>query len=82
MRVFYAGNPFATISLSVAPAADPDGVKGGIASEWLDDEGNPRNIGVQFTNGAAIVADALGKYLLARKLAQRTQLIIPHGVAA
>lgn len=81
MRLFYAGNPNATISVTVAPAADPDGVKGGIAADWVDENGEPRNITTYFKPGGVEVPDDLGRYLLAKKLARKTGLILPRMAA-
>jgi hypothetical protein len=82
MRVYYAGNPRANITLTVAPAADPAGVKGGVIGAWLNDDGSPKNIEIAFAHGSAELPDELAKYLIDAKLARKTALIIPQGVAA
>lgn len=82
MRVYYAGNPRANIIVTVAPAADPRGVKGGVIADWLNADGSPKNIEVAFVNGSVELPDELAKYLIDAKLARRTALIIPEGVSA
>lgn len=81
MRVYYPGGR-RNHTTFVTPAADVEGIRGGVDSEWLDDEGHPKMITVNFVNGSAEVSDALGRYLVARRYAKRTSLILPRGVAA
>lgn len=82
MRVYYAGNDRGNHMTIVAPAADPRGIAAGVDADWLDEAGNPRQITVTFKNGEANVPDALGRYLVAVKIAKRTRLLLPKSVAA
>lgn len=59
----------------VAPAAEPEGADGPAA--WRDEDGNPVTITVVFTHGRAEVEDALGRFMVARGYAARTNLILP-----
>lgn len=70
-------------SLFVAPAADPRARSGGVESAWLNEDGSPKNILVDFdADGIAEVPDPLGRYLVATKQARRTRLWMPEFLAA
>lgn len=76
MRVYHPvsrGNP----SLFIQPANDPRAVAAGIASDWLDEQGNARSFMIEFQNGAAEVPDSIGRFLLATGQAKVTQLWTP-----
>lgn len=82
MRVYYAGpRNHADHSALVCPAADPRGIAMGVASEWLDENGEPKGIMVTFKAGVAEVPDSVGRYLVAVKMAKRTRLILPRAAA-
>lgn len=69
-------------ALFVAPAADPR-IGGGADSSWVNDDGTPKNILVDFdADGVAEVPDSVGRYLLATKQARRTRLWLPTFMAA
>ncbi len=60
-------------TIYVAPAAvDPTAR----VPEWQDPDGNPLSIGVRFIRGVAEVDDALGRFLIAHKLAQKNRPVI------
>lgn len=48
-------------------------------SDWLDEDGKPRMIRVEFRAGCAEVPDNLGAYMIDREIAQRSPLILPPG---
>ena len=83
MRVYAAGARLAQgiQTLHVCPAAHI-GEKAACPTEWFGEDGEPLQITVKFEHGQAEVPDPLGKYLIAHKMARRTALIIPEGVAA
>lgn len=62
-------------TVHVAPAAEPEGADGPAA--WRDGDGAPVTIAVTFTHGRAEVEDALGRFMVARGYAARTNLILP-----
>lgn len=62
------------------PANDPDGIG---VSDFLDDLGRPRQFQVKFIDGvAANLPDALGRYLIAKGLANKTPIIAPKDARA
>lgn len=81
MRVYYQGAR-RNHTLYVAPAADPRFTGGDIASDWLNESGEPITFEVCFQNGAATVPDSLGRYLVKTGQAKRTNLIIPRFASA
>jgi hypothetical protein len=78
MRVYYPGTRV-NHQVFVAPAADPRTNQGAIDSEWINDDGTPKTLLVEFRDGAADVPDALGRYLIATGQAKRTRLWTPPG---
>lgn len=81
MRVYHPvsrGNP----TLFVQPANDPRAVAAGVDAGWLDEQGKPRLISVDFQNGVAEVPDALARYLCATGQAKRTRLWMPPAFRA
>lgn len=83
MKVYAVGERQQTgaQTLHICPAAHV-GEKAACPLSWFTDEGEPMNFNVTFQNGEAEVEDSIGKYLLAYKLARKSRLIIPAGVAA
>lgn len=77
MRVYYPGQRN-NHTMYVAPAADPR-LKGEASSDWITEKGEPITFEVCFKNGAAMVPDSLGRYLIRTGLAKRTRLILPAG---
>ena len=67
-----------SFSLLVCPAADIVGEE--CPADWLDEQGKPLNIEVEFCYGRAEVPSNLGRYLISHGLAARSSLIIPDGV--
>lgn len=64
-------------SLFVAPAADPRSQQGSIDADWLEEDGSPRSITVNFDEtGRAYVPSSLGRYLVATR--QATSLFLPQ----
>lgn len=45
--------------------------------EWVDNDNKPVTFQVEFTYGTAEVDDALGKYMLAERMVERSRLIVP-----
>jgi hypothetical protein len=79
MRVFHPTRK--AHSLFVAPAADPRAQSGGIDADWLENDGAPKSITVNFdAEGKAYVPDALGRYLIAT--GQATGLWLPRFLLA
>lgn len=76
MRVYYPGER-KNHQMFVAPGADPRVIREGVNAEWLDSRGAPRTFTIDFVNGVAEVADALGRYLIATGQARRTGLWLP-----
>lgn len=82
MRVFCAGERAAVAPvfvMFVAPAGDTEFTKGDIPASWVDENKVPVQFTVEFKFGRAEVPDDIGKYMVARKLAKRTQLLLPNG---
>lgn len=78
MKVYYSGG-FRDHQAFVTPARDPIGIKGGVDSSWLEDDGEtPKMLVVNFRGGIAEVPDALGKYLVASGMAKRSGLGLKH----
>lgn len=79
MRVYKHGAKEQNLRMFVEPGRHhPD------VSEWMVDvldsttgqmKPQPKQIEVRFENGCAVVPDNLGKYMVDRQLAQRTQFI-------
>jgi hypothetical protein len=71
MRVYHESHlPLHT--LIVCPGAEFKNV-----SDWKDAAGKPATFTVEFKYGVADVTDQLGKYLLDKGLAKRSQIILP-----
>jgi len=49
-------------------------------SEFMDEQGKPKMFSIPFINGEATVYEQLGQYMLDRRIAQRSPLILPQGV--
>lgn len=81
MRVYYPGGR-KNHTLYVSPAADPRGVAAGVDAAWVAEDGEPLMLEVRFADGRADVADPLGRYLVATKMARRTGLLLPNSAAA
>lgn len=68
-------------SLYVAPAADPRTQSGSIDADWLEEDGTPKGITVNFDEaGSAHVPSSLGRYLVATR--QATSLFLPRFMLA
>jgi hypothetical protein len=68
-------------SLFVAPAADPRSQAGSIDADWLNEDGTPKSLTVNFdAKGTAHVPNALGRYLIATR--QATGLFLPRFMLA
>ena len=67
----------ATHTMYVCPAGDVEAMKGEAPSEFKNDDGTARSFTVQFTHGRADVPDNLGNYMIKRKLARKTKLLLP-----
>jgi hypothetical protein len=78
MRVYHPNDRRQT--LYVAPAADPRGVKGGVAADWRNADGSAKTFEVKFGPKGAEVPDDLGRYLIATGQAKSTSLWLPAGV--
>ncbi len=65
-------------SLFVCPAADIVGEE--CPADWLDAQGKPLTIEVEFKFGRAEVPSNLGAYLVKQGLAGKTRLIIPDPI--
>jgi hypothetical protein len=77
MKVYVNGEKAvaqARFGLHVTPAAD---IKGEAPSDWLDNNGKPKPIVVEFAFGAAEVAPNLGEYLVKNGYAYKSRLIEP-----
>lgn len=48
-------------------------------AEWMDVDGKPRLLRVEFRAGAADVPDNLARYLIDHDLAARSPLVLPAG---
>lgn len=83
MKVYAAGErqQVGSQTLHICPAAHV-GEKAACPLTWFGEDGEPANFNVTFINGEAEVEDTIGKYLLAYKLARKSRLIIPAGIAA
>lgn len=46
-------------------------------SEWVEADGSPRSFTVQFIDGVADLDKGLAQYILDKKLAQKSPLILP-----
>ena len=62
-------------TLYVCPAGDMT-VGDEIPAEWVDADNNPLTFEIAFRGGCAEVADSVGRYLLAKKLANKTRLVL------
>ncbi len=68
-------------SLFVAPAGDPRSQQGSIDADWLEQDGSPKSIAVNFAeDGSAYVPSSLGRYLIATR--QATSLFLPRFMVA
>ena len=72
----YLPTDSASHTMYVCPAADKT-VGDDIPSEWVDADNKPLSFTVQFVAGRAEVPDSVGKYLVAKRLAAKTRLILP-----
>lgn len=83
MKVYAAGERQAqgVQTLHICPAAHI-GEKAACPTEWFGEDGEALNFTVTFRHGEAEVDDQIGRYLLAYKLARKSRLIIPAGIAA
>ena len=62
------------------PATDPEGAG---VSDFLDPAGKPRQFTVEFVGGVASnLPDPLGRYLIAKGLANKTPIIAPKDARA
>jgi hypothetical protein len=59
-------------NLFVSPNND-----GASNQDWMDAEGKPKLIQVSFKDGVAEVPNDLGRYMIDRKLANKTAIILP-----
>ena len=79
MNVYLHGSdgqpPPARHVVIMTPAAHLAGQE--LPSEFVEADGKPRNFEILFVHGKAEVSDALGKYMIAQKLAEKTRLVIP-----
>lgn len=64
-----------TYPMHLAPAADSSFKQGEVPSDWLNADGGAKQISINFAYGVAEVPDELGKYMIARGLAQRSRLL-------
>lgn len=79
MRVCHPGGK--AHSLFVAPAADPRSQAGSIDADWLEEDGTPKSIIVNFDErGTAHVPSSLGRYLVATR--QAASLFLPRFMLA
>ena len=67
-------------AIYVTPGTDPETIKEGVPSEWLDQEGKAINFRIEFKQGVANVDDKIGAYMLKRGLARKTSLIRPGDI--
>jgi hypothetical protein len=83
MKLYAAGErqQVGAQTLHICPAAHV-GEKAACPLSWFSEDGEPLNFNVTFINGEVEVEDSIGKYLLAYKMARKSRLIIPLGVAA
>lgn len=82
MRVYLTGERHRaqpTHRMFVSPAADIENEE--VPRDWVDDRNEPVQIAIDFAYGLAEVPSPLGKYLVSRGLAAKTQLILPRTAA-
>ena len=75
MKVYYAGTS-KNHKIMVQPGIDHPEI-----SDWFYPDGKSKMLTVQFIDGVAEVEDNLGQYLIDKKLAQKSFLILPAEVA-
>ena len=79
MNVYLHGSdgnpPPARHVVIMSPAAHLAGKE--LPHEFVEPDGKPRNFEITFVYGKAEVPDALGKYMIEQKLAEKTRLILP-----
>jgi len=81
MKVYLAGEKPRRQKLflmCIAPAATLHNQE--IPQAWLEHDGKPKQMNVEFEYGEAEVDDQIGAYLLKEGLAQRTKLFLPRSV--
>ena len=49
-------------------------------SSWLENDGKPKSFEVKFVDGMAEIDKNLAQYLLDKKMAQKSPIILPKGI--
>lgn len=81
MKVYLAGDRQRrqpVFIMCVAPAATVQNME--IPQAWLEVDGKPKQINIEFNHGMAEVDSAMGQYLLENQLVRKTALYLPSDV--